>query len=119
MKLLFLSLYILLPILLQAQTTQPPPTLGPLEIFMQMIPMFAIVFLIIYLMVIKPQRQEHLNQQKFYENLKKGDKVVTSSGIIGKVFNKNDTYLTLELENNARVQIESKSVVKLFEQTIS
>ncbi len=102
-------------VIAQATKGAASKPLGPLEVFFQMIPMFAIVFMIVYFMVIRPQKTEQDLQTKLYEGLKKGDQVVTSGGVIGRVFVKNDYTVTLELENSARVRVERKHIVKFFE----
>lgn len=46
---------------------------------------FIIVFFIMWLLVIRPQRKEQKRREEMLKNMKKGDRVVTSSGILGKV----------------------------------
>ena len=47
---------------------------------------FALLFLMMYLLLIRPQRKKQKEHQQLLNDLKKGDKVVTSSGMIGVIF---------------------------------
>ena len=53
-------------------------TLGPL-------PIYLLIFVVIYFIMIRPQAKQQKELSQLFKNLKKGDKVVTNSGIIGKV----------------------------------
>jgi len=47
---------------------------------------FGLIFLIMYLLLIRPQRKKQKEHEQLLNSLKKGDKVVTSSGMFGVVF---------------------------------
>lgn len=47
---------------------------------------FGLIFLIMYLLLIRPQRKKQKEHQELLNSLQKGDKVVTSSGMFGVVF---------------------------------
>ncbi len=49
-----------------------------------------LIFLVAYLFMIRPQMKRQKDERKFAENLKKGDKIVTKSGLYGKVVDLND-----------------------------
>jgi preprotein translocase subunit YajC len=49
-----------------------------------------LIFVVAYFFMIRPQMQRQKNEKKFVEALKKGDKVITKSGLYGKVVDLND-----------------------------
>jgi preprotein translocase subunit YajC len=53
--------------------------------FLQMLPLMGIIFFVMYLMVIRPQRQEIRKHEEMISALSKHDEVRTAGGIIGKV----------------------------------
>lgn len=72
--------------------------------------MIAGVFLIFYFLLIRPQRKEQNRHKKFLSELKKGDEVVTSSGIYGRVAGIADNVVTLEIANQVKVRVTKNSV---------
>lgn len=76
----------------------------------QTIIMIAGVFLIFYFLLIRPQRKEQSRHKKFLSELKKGDEVVTSSGIYGRVAGIADNVVTLEIANQVKVRVTRNSV---------
>ena len=78
----------------------------------QMLPMFVVVFLIFYLMVIRPQEKKLRAQQDLINSLKKGEVVVTSSGIIARVAGIQKDHILLEVSNNVKIKVEPSHVVR-------
>lgn len=60
---------------------------------------FAILFVMMYLLLIRPQRKKQKEHEKLLTELKKGDKVVTSSGMFGIIFaiDENKNKVTLKM----------------------
>jgi len=77
---------------------------------MSFLPLIGIV-LVFYFFFIRPQQKKQKTQSKFVEDLNKGDEVVTSSGIIGKI-NKID-------ENVVTLQIDQKTFIKVLKSSVS
>ncbi len=59
------------------------------------------IIAIFYFLMIRPQQQQRKKEKKFSENLAKGDKVVTKSGMYGKVLSINEEKGTVVLETGA------------------
>ncbi|MBI1847020.1 MAG: preprotein translocase subunit YajC [Candidatus Rokubacteria bacterium] len=57
---------------------------GPMGMLVQLAPMIAI-FAIFYFLMIRPQQRQKADRQRMLEALKKGDRVITSSGLHGTV----------------------------------
>ena len=72
--------------------------------------LLVVPFLIIYLMMIRPQKKKELHHKKFVENLKKGDEVVTQSGIFGRVAGVSESVVTLEVANNVKIRVAKNTV---------
>lgn len=95
------------PILLQAaQTAQAT---GPIALFMNFLPMVAIL-IVFYFLLLRPQQQRMKAHQAMVSALKKGDEIVTSGGFMGKVKSVQ--------ENDVSVEIAPNVVVKVLRQAI-
>ena len=91
-------------------TQQQQPGLG--QMLQSMLPMFAMVFLIFYLLVFKPQQKKIKDHETLMTSLKKGDAVVTSSGIIGRVAGVEKDHILVEITANVKVKFEKSHVVR-------
>ena len=58
---------------------------------------FAAIFLIFYFLLIRPQTKRQKNQESMIKGIEKGDQVVTSGGLHGKVVGVTDDVITLEI----------------------
>ncbi len=58
--------------------------------------LFALMFVVMFFFMIRPQMQKQKKEKKFQEELKKGDRVVTTSGIHGKVAEISADIVTIE-----------------------
>lgn len=67
---------------------------------------FALIFLLMYVVLIRPQRKKQKEHDKLLESLKKGDKVVTSSGMFGTIFAINEDRNTVVLRTSEDVKLE-------------
>jgi preprotein translocase subunit YajC len=63
-----------------------------------LIPMVLII-VVFYFFMIRPQVKKQKDQKKYVDELKKGDKVVTTAGIHGRIIDLNDTTFLVEVEN--------------------
>jgi len=95
---LFLSLY---------QGQQAP---GGGGISIHFFVMMGLVFLVFYLLLIRPQRTRQKKHQEMVENLKPGDKVVTSGGIHGTVMGVQKDKLELKIASNVKIDISKTSI---------
>ncbi len=69
-----------------------------------------LVFGIFYLLMIRPQQKQRKQHQMLIQNLKKGDEVVTTAGILGKVSGMADNVATLEIADNIRIKIDKAQI---------
>lgn len=97
--------FLALPALAQEAAAKPLPPLSPAQKLVAMTPMFLMLFGIFYFLVLRPQKKEMLNHQNLIAGLKRGDSVVTSSGIVGKVSKVEKEFVLLEVANNVKIKV--------------
>lgn len=73
-----------------------------------------LVFLVFYMLLIRPQQKKVKEHQAMLGQLKKNDEVVTSGGIYGKVVALTDTVVTLEVAPNVRIRINRPQVSEIL-----
>ncbi len=59
----------------------------------------VLIIVVFYFFMIRPQVKKQKDQKKYVEELKKGDRVVTTAGIHGRIIDINDNTILLEVEN--------------------
>jgi preprotein translocase subunit YajC len=62
---------------------------------------YLLIFLVFYLILILPQQRERKKKEEMIKSLKKGDKIITTSGIIGEIQVVGDDYFIIESEGTA------------------
>lgn len=77
------------------------PTQSP---FVSFIP-FVLIFLVMYFLMIRPQKKRIQEEQNFLTKLSHGDEVYTKSGILGKITGIAEKVVTLEVEGGARIKV--------------
>ncbi len=80
--------------------------------FLTVVP-FVLVFVVFYFLLIRPQQQRQKHARAMLEALKKGDKVVTTSGIWGTVTNMGKHTVTLQVADNTKVKIQRDGISRL------
>jgi preprotein translocase subunit YajC len=81
--------------------------------FGMLVPMI-LIFVVMYFMMIRPQSQQRKKQAQLLSALKSGDKVVTSSGIVGIVISVKDNTVSLR-SADAKMEVTKSSVVQILE----
>jgi preprotein translocase subunit YajC len=79
---------------------------------LQMAPLF-LVFAVVYFVVLQPQQKEQKKHQELLAALKKGDMVVTSSGMHGTIFEVRGDELVIEVADRVRITFERSAVQRL------
>lgn len=65
----------------------------------------VLIFLVFYFLLIRPQQKQARDRQNMLSDLKKGDEIVTSGGLHGKITGITDQVITLEVADNVRVKV--------------
>ena len=81
---------------------------NPLMTFMPLI----LVFVIFYFFMIRPQMKKQKELNTYRNSLKRGDKVVTTGGIYGKVYEVKDNYVVMEVGGDVKLKIDKNAVLK-------
>lgn len=71
----------------------------------------AIIFLIFYFLLIRPQQKQQKKVQQMLVNIRKGDQVITRGGIHGKIANVADNIVTVEIANNVNVKMSKDAII--------
>jgi preprotein translocase subunit YajC len=69
-----------------------------------------LIFVVFYFFMIRPQMKKQKDQKRFLTEIKKGDRIVTSSGIHGKVLEIQDTTFLIETEGGGRLKVEKAAI---------
>jgi preprotein translocase subunit YajC len=80
---------------------------------MSMLPLL-LMFVVLYFVMIRPQMKRQKEHKSMIEALGKGDEVVTTGGLLGKVSKVGDTYLSLELATGVEVQCQRSAVIQVL-----
>lgn len=75
----------------------------PEAMFQQMMPLILIMG-VFYVLLIRPQQQKAKEHAAFLKDLKKGQSVITESGLHGRILDLSDTDVTLEIAPNVKVR---------------
>jgi len=78
---------------------------GGTDMLMQIVP-FALIFVIMYVLIIRPQQKRAKEHQTLIENVRRGDTVIMTGGLIGKVTKVAEgSEIEIEIADNVRVKI--------------
>lgn len=77
---------------------------------------FVFIFVIFYFLLIRPQRTRQKAHQNFLSGLKRGDSVITASGILGTIEGITEQYVTLEIAPDVRVRMLKSQVASPVQQ---
>lgn len=97
--------------LLQAQTTSTAQSGGSSWSFLLMM---VLIFVIMWLFMIRPQQKKQKELNKWRDSLKKGDKVVTIGGIYGTVDEVKDNTALVIVDQNVKIRVEKSALQKDF-----
>ncbi|HZI33191.1 MAG TPA: preprotein translocase subunit YajC [Candidatus Binatia bacterium] len=100
----------LFPTILADAAPAAAPQQNPIMAFLPMI-LLVVVF---YFILIRPQQKRAKEQRKMLEALKSGDKVITSSGIVGEVITVKDRSVSLR-SADSKLEVTKESVVAITE----
>lgn len=71
---------------------------------------FLVILPIFYFLIIRPQGKRLKDQEQFTANLKRGDAIVTNSGILGTIDGITDLFVTLEVAPNVKIKVLRKQI---------
>jgi len=83
---------------------------------LSMIIMLVLIFVVMWLFMIRPQQKKQKELQKFRDALKKGDKIVTAGGIYGTIteVKEGSNTVMIEIDKDVKIKVDKASLVKDF-----
>jgi preprotein translocase subunit YajC len=71
-----------------------------------------LIMVVFYFFLIRPQMKRQKELKSFRETLKKGDRIITSGGIYGKINNISDNTITIDVGNNVLLKVDKSAVLR-------
>jgi preprotein translocase subunit YajC len=68
--------------------------------------MMAVFVVIFYFLLIRPQQKKQKEHQAMLKQLVAGDEVITAGGILGRIIETGDQFLTIEIADNVRIKVQ-------------
>jgi preprotein translocase subunit YajC len=88
-----------------AQAASP----GGGDFFISLLPLI-LIFAVFYFLLIRPQQRKVKEHRALIESLKRGDQVLTSGGILGKITKVEDATVTVEIAKDVQVQVQRSTI---------
>ncbi len=99
----------------------PPAPAGhdpnPTGQMVQMIMMFAVLGVMFYFLLIRPQQKQRKEQENLLNNLKAGDRILTSGGIYGVVANVKDKTVLVKIADNVKVEMTKTAITTVVQKS--
>ena len=77
-----------------------------------MIIMMVLIFVVMWLFMIRPQQKQQKELNKFRESLAKGQKIVTAGGIYGTVKEVKENYVLMEVDSNCTIRVDKSAIMR-------
>jgi preprotein translocase subunit YajC len=71
-----------------------------------------LVFVVFYFFMIRPQMKKRKDMNNYRSSLKKGDKVVTTGGIYGRIHEVKDNYVMMDAGGDVRLKVDKNALLK-------
>ena len=88
--------------------TQPAPQGGGWSMWVMLI----LIFVVMWFFMIRPQRKQQKELEKFRSELKRGDKVITSGGIYGTVDEVKERTVLLKVDGDVKLRVDKQCLVR-------
>jgi preprotein translocase subunit YajC len=87
------------------------------DVFMSLLPL-VLIFVVFYFLLIRPQQKRVKEHKAMVEALRRGDRVVTGGGIVGKVSKVlNDSEVQVEIAENVKVRVQRQTITAVLSKT--
>jgi len=91
----------------------PAAAAGGESSLLSMLPL-VLMFVVLYFVMIRPQMKRQKEHKAMIEAIAKGDEIVTSGGLLGKITKLGDSFLTLEVATGVELQVQRSAVVQVL-----
>jgi preprotein translocase subunit YajC len=82
----------------------------PLMSFLPLI----LIFIVFYFLLIRPQQKKMKEHKQMTESLKKGDEIVTNGGVLGKITDVGENFVTLKVSDNVELKVQRQAIGSLM-----
>jgi preprotein translocase subunit YajC len=72
--------------------------------------LIIVMFVVMYFFMIRPQQRKEKQRQKMIADLKKGDKVLTNSGMIGTIWGMKDNIIVLKFDEEVKIEFLKSAI---------
>ena len=90
---------------------QAAPAQGSPNIMTRLLPLI-LVFVVFYFFMIRPQMRKQKELTNYRNAIAKGDRVITTGGIYGKVVDVTANVVTVEIANDVKVRVDKNAILK-------
>ncbi len=90
---------------------------GPAGTILSFAP-FIVIFVLFYFLLLRPQQTKNKQRKAMVDNLKKGERVMTTGGLLGTVTNLSGDFLTLQIAEGVRVKVKRSYVEEVQTTTL-
>ena len=87
---------------------------APMSGLGSLLPMMLIMFAVVYFLMIRPEQKKQKQRQAMLQAIKKGDRVMTSAGILGTVGSIKDTSIMVKIAENTVVEFTKSAVTTVL-----
>ncbi len=94
--------------------TAPAAAAGGAESSLLSLAPLALMFVVLYFIMIRPQMKKQKEHKAMIEALAKGDEVVIGGGVIGRVAKLGETFVHVEVANNVELQVQRGAVIQVL-----
>jgi preprotein translocase subunit YajC len=101
--------------MMSLQAAQPARPQSGVGMFTALLP-FLLVFVIFYLLIVMPQRKRQKKHMSMVEQLKPGDRIITSGGMYGTVMGVQPDRIELKIAANVKIDITKSAVAVILGQ---
>ena len=75
-----------------------------------LLPLMIVVF---YFLLIRPQQKRHKEHQNLLSKLAAGDEVITAGGLLGRITEVSDSFITVEIADGVRIKVQRQQITQL------
>ena len=86
---------------------------SPFGAITSMLPL-VLMFVVLYFVMIRPQMKRQKEAKAMIEALAKGDEIVTAGGMLAKIKQAGESYLTVEIANSVEIQIQRTAIIQIL-----
>lgn len=74
----------------------------------------VVIFILFYFLLIRPQQKRAKQHKEMVAALKKGEEIVTNGGLLGKVTDVEDNFVTIEVASDLNVRIQRQAIAQVM-----